>query len=53
MFTMIGTDYTRQRIENAERIAEREVRQMREARARCVRTGVLRLCKAPARDDRR
>ncbi|MFA4965699.1 MAG: hypothetical protein WC709_08715 [Thermoleophilia bacterium] len=53
MFTMIGTDYTRQRIENAERIAGREGRQRRAAKERCVRSGLLRLCRAPAREGRR
>jgi len=47
MYTTLDIQYAKTQIANAERCAEREGRQVREAEGRCERAGILRLCRAP------
>ncbi|HZL64614.1 MAG TPA: hypothetical protein VFD50_06705 [Thermoleophilia bacterium] len=46
MYTTLDIHYANTQIANAERRAEREGRQGREAGERCVRAGLLQLCHA-------
>jgi hypothetical protein len=47
MHTTLDIQYAETQIADAERRAAREGQQSREARQRCVRAGLLRLCSAP------